>query len=115
MKKSDTDTLEILFEEARSAPALLPDGLMDRILADAVAQQPAPALRGWRAVWRAIGGAPAFGGLVTAAVVGFWIGVAPPSALPDIAAQIITGTSFAALDTDSGAELTAFGWDIEEG
>lgn len=115
MTKPDIDMLESLFQDARSAPPAVPQDLMDRIMADALAQQPAPAPRGWRAIWRAIGGAPALGGFVTATAVGFWIGVAPPSNLPDIAAQIITGTSFAAAEVDSTADLTAFGWDIEEG
>ncbi len=115
MTKPDTEMLETLFQDARRTPPDLPEGLMDRIMADALAQQPAAGPRGWRAIWLAIGGAPAVGGLVTATAVGFWIGVAPPSNLPDIAAQIITGTTLATLDEGSAPELSAFGWDIEEG
>ena len=115
MTKPDTDMLETLFQDARAAPPALPDGLLDRIMADALAQQSNARSRGWRGIWQAIGGAPAFGGLVAATAVGFWIGVAPPSTLPDIATQIITGASYAALDDTATPDLTAFGWDIEEG
>ena len=115
MTKPDTDMLESLFQDARVAPPPMPAGLMDRVLADALAQQPRPSVRRWRGMWQAIGGAPALGGLITATAVGFWIGVAPPSGLPEIAAQIITGDTFATIADDSVIELTAFGWDIEEG
>jgi hypothetical protein len=115
MTKPDTDMLETLFQDARATPPAMPDGLMDRIMADAVAQQPKAKSGGWRAIWQAIGGAPAFGGLVTATAVGFWIGVAPPSNLPDIATQIITGTEYASFDDTSLPDFSAFGWDIEEG
>jgi hypothetical protein len=115
MKKPDTDMLETLFQHARATPPAMSQAMMDRILADAVAQQPNAKLRGWRSIWQAIGGAPALGGLVTATAVGFWIGVAPPSSLPDIATQIITGTTYAALDDTAAPDLTAFGWDIDEG
>jgi len=116
MTKSDADVLESLFEDARATPPTVPSALMDRILKDAVAQQPNAAPRGWRGLWQAIGGGPALGGLVTATAVGFWIGVAAPSGLPDFAAALIIGNEAETIDvaTDSGADLSAFGWDIEE-
>ncbi|WP_254655288.1 hypothetical protein [Roseobacter sp. GAI101] len=115
MTKPDTDMLESLFQDARAAPPQMPAGLMERVMADALALQSSPPARGWRGLWQAIGGAPALGGLITATAVGFWIGVAPPSGLPEIAAQIITGDTYATIGDDSVNALTAFGWDIEEG
>ena len=120
MTKRNMDTLEAHFEAARATPPQMPAGMMDRLIADALAAQPVPAIGGWRGFWRAIGGAPALGGLITATAVGFWIGVAPPSGLPDIATQIITGgdayivADMTSLDTYA-SELTAFGWDLDEG
>ncbi|WP_254655116.1 MULTISPECIES: hypothetical protein [unclassified Sulfitobacter] len=120
MTKRETETLEAHFEQARATPPQMPAGMMDRLIADALAAQPAPALGGWRGFWRAIGGAPALGGLITATAVGFWIGVAPPSGLPDVATQIITGgddyivADATSLDTYT-SDLTAFGWDLDEG
>ncbi len=94
-------------------------------MADAAAVQPAPVMRGWRGFLRTIGGAPALGGLVAATAVGFWIGVAPPAAMPDIAAQLLTADTALTLSEDDTApdltafgwdpDLTAFGWEIEEG
>lgn len=118
MTKPDTDRLETLFQDARATPPQMPAGLMDRILADAMAAQPAPWPRGWRGLWRSIGGAPAAGGLVTATAVGFWIGVSAPTGLPDFATQIITGVAademYLLADDTTAPDLTAFGWDIEE-
>ena len=107
--------MEVLYAEARANPAEVPDGLMARVLADARAQQPFAAApqRGWSSLWRGIGGLPGLSGLAAATVVGFWIGVAPPEAIPDLAGQIISGNEAASLQ--SAPELTAFGWDIEEG
>ena len=102
MTKRETETLEAHFEQARATPPQMPAGMMDRLIADALAAQPAPAIGGWRGFWRAIGG------------------VAPPSGLPDVATQIITGgddyivADATSLDTYT-SDLTAFGWDLDEG
>ena len=112
----DTDdaALEALFDRARAAPPRVPDALMARVLADADAHQPR-ARRSWRGWLRAIGGAPALGGLVTAACVGFWIGVAPPSGVPDIAGAVITD-QFDTVDYEAAAaDVDVFGWDQDEG
>lgn len=117
MTRSDEDMLENLLQDARARPQPVPQALMDRILADAMAMQPEPAPRGWRGLWQAIGGAPAFGGLVTATAVGFWIGVAAPAGVSDFAAALITGSDALSVEVaqERGvADLTAFGWDIEE-
>ena len=85
MTRSDTDMLEVFFQDARAMPPRMPAGLMDRALAGALGAQPEPASQGWRGL------------------------------LPDLAAQIITGDTFAAADDIRAPELTAFGWDIDGG
>tara|TARA_R110000796_G_scaffold41381_18_gene102415 strand:- start:93 stop:419 length:327 start_codon:yes stop_codon:yes gene_type:complete len=107
--------LEVFFQDARAMPPRMPAGLMDRALAGALGAQPEPASQGWRGLWRGFGGAPALGGVVTATAVGFWLGVSVPGLLPDLAAQIIIGDTFAAADDIRAPELTAFGWDIDGG
>lgn len=98
MAEMDRDTdkmLEALFSEARARPEAPGDGLMARVLGDALAEQaalaapaaapataPGPARRGW-SLWAALGGWPAVGGLATAAVVGLWIGFSPVLGLGD--------------------------------
>ncbi len=124
MKESDSEmtdnALENLFEQARANAPQLPDGLMDRVLANALAAQPKAQVSGWRGWLAAIGGLPGLSGLVTATCVGFWWGVAPPAALPDLAGQVLVAQTGTELDVESAelevaAELTVFGWDIEEG
>ncbi|MBE1283949.1 MAG: hypothetical protein GJ676_11620 [Rhodobacteraceae bacterium] len=99
------DELETLFAQARAQRPGIPDGLTDRILADALAFQeaqtaPKPAGEthtgsgtdrvGIRGVFGSVfGGWPALGGMVAAALVGVWIGAAPPAFVPD-AAQILS-------------------------
>ena len=93
----------------QTPPAHVKEALMARVLADAQALQPvAPeAGQGWSGWLALVGGLPALGGLVTATCVGFWIGVAPPEALPDLGAWV--------MGTEADAEVYGFGWDIEEG
>ena len=62
---------------------------------------------------RAFGGWPALGGLAAATCAGFWIGFSPPAAIPD-AGSLLLGGEDITLD-DSMADLSGFGWDIEEG
>ncbi len=111
---NDTE-LEALFQQARATPPQMPEGLMARVLADAEALQPAPraAHGGWRAWIAALGGLPGMGGLVTASCLGFWLGVAPPSGLPDLAGTVLGVESTYEEDIGSGT-YSAFGWDIEE-
>lgn len=113
MKMTETDktdaALEALFEAARATPPAVPDTLMKGVLNDAMAAQPAAQPRGWRGWFDQIGGAAGVGGLVTATCVGFWIGIAPPEALPDVGALVLGA------ETSSEADTYGFGWDIEEG
>lgn len=105
--------LDTLFQQARAAPAQMPEGLMARVLADADALQPAAVRLRWQVLLRALGGAPGVGGLITAGCFGFWLGVAPPASLPDLAGTVLGFE--ATLDAEiEGGTLTAFGWDIEE-
>lgn len=84
--------LEDLFAAARSDRPAVPEHLSAAILADAAREQagfqparPARAARlpKWRQLIEAIGGWPAMGGLAAASAAGLWIGVAPPSFVPD--------------------------------
>jgi ferric-dicitrate binding protein FerR (iron transport regulator) len=99
---TDHDWLERLFAEARAQCPRPSDALTARVLADAEAERPRPAApvapatpppatprRGLLREWAsALGGGLALGGLAAAAATGFWIGVAPPSALPALAPGI---------------------------
>ena len=102
-----------LFAQARRTPAPVPEGLMTRVMADAQALQPRAKSAGWRGWLVAIGGLPALSGLVTATCVGFWLGVAPPDGLPDLAGQVLGQQSSVELEVST--DMTGFGWDIEEG
>jgi len=85
--------LDLLFAEARDASRHVPASLTQRVLADAdnvqagfgAASVPTQADR--RGVWAqllaVLGGWPTMGGLVAACAAGIWIGVAPPSFMPD--------------------------------
>ena len=97
------DHLEDLFAAARSAPTEFPAPLQASLLADAqrvqeertsardTASETSQLLSSpqelsrqiWRQFVSAVGGWPALGGLVAASLSGLWIGLAPPSFLPD--------------------------------
>ncbi|SIT85073.1 hypothetical protein SAMN05421849_2244 [Pontibaca methylaminivorans] len=91
--------LDALLRAARQAPADLPEALESRILRDAARvqagrrspvavigrprRQPERREGLWSRLHGALGGWPALGGLAAASVAGLWIGLAPPSGLPD--------------------------------
>lgn len=95
------DRLDLLFAQAQRDPGQVPPGLTQRILADAeqvqaglagpvkMARRPGP----WRQFLSALGGWPTIGGLVTACAAGVWIGLAPPSFLPDPALLVLGGSA----------------------
>jgi len=118
-KDSQDDPLEMLFQQARADPPRVPEALMARVLADAQALQPDAArpVSRWRALLRAVGGGPALGGLVTASCLGFWLGVAPPAGMPDLAGQVLGQQDDASYDTsyDAAGDVAGFGWDQDEG
>ena len=101
--------LDTLFDAARAAPPEVPLALADRVLADARAAQADPFK--WRSWLSQLGGGPGIGGLIAASCVGFWIGVAPPQGLPDLAALVMGQES----TSDAEESTSLFGWDIEEG
>ncbi len=91
---SSEKDLDMLFEQARSAPPEPSHDFLARVLSDAEAMQPAPAgVMSAPVVKRsaigaffaglgdAIGGWPAVAGLATAAVTGVYIGISPPQSL----------------------------------
>ncbi|MGR3661300.1 MAG: hypothetical protein ACU0CA_08970 [Paracoccaceae bacterium] len=104
----DDAALEALFEEAANVETVPSKALMTRIVADAdqvadvqdvMRNPPRPAARqNWFAGFlQGIGGWPAMGGLLTATMVGIWVGYAPPAALDGIADTYLT--------TDTGFDL----------
>lgn len=116
-----TADLEDLFAQARAAPPALPEALMARVLADAQAVQPASSagraardgLRGWL---RRLGGAPGLSGLVAATCVGFWLGVAPPFGVPDLAGSVIGfDVTLDSGSAETSLSMLGFGWDTEDG
>ena len=104
--------LDAFFDVARGETVELPDGLTDRIMADAVQVQ-----EGWRTptptgrpgvlrqLYDMLGGWPALGGLVTACAAGVWIGFSPPSILPDPAQYVMADSDY--FDDDSLANAMA--------
>ncbi|MDU9007145.1 hypothetical protein [Sedimentitalea todarodis] len=113
---TDTDKemieLDVFFEAARRETAEVPDGLADRIVADAdrvrqswsvSAQKLRPGIL--RQLYDMLGGWPAMGGLATACAAGVWLGFSPPSMLPDPAQFVMVDGTF--LDDDSLATAMA--------
>jgi len=98
------DALDALFAQARADAPRMPDRLQARILADAQAVQDSAVQAGpvrtaspervglLQRISAAVGGWPALGGMITASVLGLWIGAAPPAFLPD-AAQYLDQTA----------------------
>ena len=115
----DSDNrLEALFEQARAHPPRPSEALMARVMADATAAQARPVgtvqrfAGGFRALLHKMGGGPAVGGMITASCLGFWLGVAPPDGLPDLAGQILVPQDDTVYDATA---LAGFGWDQDEG
>ncbi len=103
--------LEALFAEAREDADQMPAGLTGRIVADADRVQtgfgarhaPVRAPGIWAQIMQVLGGWPAMGGLAAACAAGVWIGLAPPSFLPDPAEYVFeTGSD---LDLIGGNQL----------
>ncbi|MGC3939455.1 hypothetical protein ACOTTU_16745 [Roseobacter sp. EG26] len=115
----DMTQVDRLLKAARDGEPDLPSGLMARVLADADAIQsqparpPMPARPLWARLSEALGGWQGMGGLVAATCAGVWIGFSPPASVPD-AGALILGYE-AGVEESSTAELTSFGWDLDEG
>lgn len=115
---SEMDHLEDLFAVARSEGPQLPQALQSAMLADAQnaqqerararAEDRAPererSQRGMQRLWQqftsAVGGWPALGGLAAASLSGLWIGLAPPSFLPDPVESLASYSSGSQLLSD---------------
>lgn len=105
----DFDGLDAFFAAGRAtAPAVVPDALMARILADAAAVQaaaarptaarPAPVRRPglWRLLSETLGGRGALAGLLTATLAGLWLGFSPPAQIAPLTrtvSQTVLGDS----------------------
>jgi len=113
MTRPETDMLEDMFEAARAAPPAMPDSLMARLEADALAMQPRAAGRGWWAWLAGIGGPAGLGGLVTATLAGVWIGAVGPESFADPVERFL-GLSVSG-EADTLLDLSGFGWDSVEG
>lgn len=122
------DGLDLFFEAARAEPEPGSEVLMARILGDAlrvqdlrvqeeaatrrVAAPGAPARGLLSALWEAVGGWPAVGGLATAAVAGLWIGFSPALGVGDAVFAALGGDS---AESELGVFLTGFEYALEEG
>lgn len=90
MSEPDDDILEDVFDAARAkADAPVPAALLTAIERDAARVAEARSQGFWAALWCAIGGWPAAGGLVAAGLTGLWLGVAPPDNLDSFAGQFL--------------------------
>ena len=93
------DPLDQAFIEARQVTPDLPEGLMARVMADAVAEMPKPDRQPyWRQVFGALGGWPAMAGLAMTACVGIWAG----GALTDDLMFALSPVDSASFDADTG-------------
>ena len=126
MDKQDSD-LDAFFAAAKTEAPRVSDDLMARVMADAMAEMPraaepaaevvppAPArTSGWLSgVLDVIGGWPAAGGLLTAGLVGVWIGVSPPVPLQELDVAFLGGVLVASNDVSEWPSLAdAFGEDF---
>ena len=107
--RNDDAELDLFFDAAQRDRPDPSDGLMARVLADALDSQarqapPARGARGarrtvpfWTQLRDALGGWPALGGLAAAGVAGLLIGFSAPVALGDLTVAVLGTTS----ETDS--------------
>ncbi len=108
--------LDSLFAQARTANPEPSDDLMARVLADADAVQPRPGVVPasgmgiWARILDTLGGWPAVSGLAAATVAGIWVGVAPPTSVEDLTANLIGDeVSISLFSTDLMFEAGEFG------
>ncbi len=116
-EESKMQALEAMFDDMRQDPPEVPSVLTARVMMDAQRFQPAPQpvqrrKRTILNVFDGFGGWPALGGLAAASCVGFWIGISPPENVLDPAGLFLPLESELYYDP---AELTGFGWDVQEG
>lgn len=71
----EDDALEAAFSLMSATPPDVPDALLKRVMADAMAEMPKPdRVPIWRNVLGTLGGWPAIAGLTATACVGVWMG-----------------------------------------
>ncbi|MEP1612312.1 MAG: hypothetical protein ABJL72_10360 [Roseobacter sp.] len=118
MKHNDTNDLDFIDQvlaQARTERDDVPLDLIQRVTSQALALQPKPVLKqknrwpNWADIFQRV---PAMGALAAASCVGFWIGVSPPESLFDASALFVTPEE--AVYNDA-AEISGFGWDLQEG
>ncbi len=111
---TELDALDALFAQARTTDLQPTDGLLARIMADAVqvtqqrqeqAVTPLVPVRSGgllAGLVAALGGWPALGGLAMATATGLYIGVAPPASLAAIGQAVWGETVTVSLDDPLG-------------
>lgn len=111
---TELDALDALFAQARTTQMPPVDGLMARIMADAVqvtqdrqvlAAAPNGPVRSpgiFAGLIAALGGWPALGGLAVVAATGLYLGVAPPAGLTAIGQAVWGETVTVSLDDPLG-------------
>ena len=120
MAENDTDDamLGTFFAAAQRTKTEMPVGLAERMRADAAmvqdeflrarAEAAAPAAGRDRApgllaqLWSALGGWPALSGMTAACAAGVWLGVSPPTFLPDPVGLVTQSTQQSDLDVLNG-------------
>ena len=115
--------LDDLFAAARDTPTPLPTHLAKSIMNDALIARaenltpaPTPEKQNRTGIWQqlmiAIGGLPVVGGLAAACAVGVWIGLAPPSFLPD-PAQLVGYSESTSVPYESYNLATVLGEEVQ--
>ena len=110
--------VENLLEETRASETSVSAELVHRVLSDAARVQPvAPSAHKDRAKavrfkWCRFEVFGAFGGLVTASCVGFWLGLNPPGALGGV--DLLGAEPWDSAFVEDVAEVSGFGWDVGE-
>ena len=105
--------LDALFAAARAAPVAPSDALLARVLADAADVQPAAAPPGvarrgqpgrtrWH-LWDLLGGWPVAGSAAAAGIAGLWLGLSPPAAVENLAADLLGSSTAVSLWPDLSA------------
>ncbi|MGJ8604541.1 MAG: hypothetical protein ACSHXH_10485 [Marivita sp.] len=98
------DPLDAVFADARRTPPAVPDDLMARVIADAMAEMPLKTkVSPWGHILGPLGGWPAIAGLAMTACVGVWAGGTLTDDLmmtlsPTESALVETGTGLGAFD-----------------
>ena len=110
MRAQDIDAL---FAEARAQAPLHSTALIDRVIADAIAQQPQPlparakprqAPGFWASIVDALGGKTALAGLGSAAVVGVLLGFVQPTSVTALTDAFFAQTPIGEVDLIPGVD-----------